>query len=180
MADDGVLQLELGHAPPSREDSDEPNEHQVGEGSQDARMLPASVNQTGTESWTRQNLEDNLATIARWLKPGMSSSDGKANSEAQQPSRHLMVYGDGAGRRETRRALHSPAQSRTAMAKAPSPRASSLMVPSPKTRVPSAARMARTRASTTNNLRARPMLDLAILLIASRVQSSCLMWPHQA
>jgi hypothetical protein len=44
VAEDGVLELELGHAPASGEASDETNEHEVDEGSQSERMLPASVN----------------------------------------------------------------------------------------------------------------------------------------
>jgi hypothetical protein len=40
----GVLELELRHAPTSGQDSDEANEHEVGEGSQGARCyLPASI-----------------------------------------------------------------------------------------------------------------------------------------
>jgi hypothetical protein len=44
VAEDGVLELELGHAPASGEASHATNEHEVDEGSQSERMLPASVN----------------------------------------------------------------------------------------------------------------------------------------
>ncbi len=36
MTEDGVLELELRHAPTSGQDSDEADEHEVGEGSQGA------------------------------------------------------------------------------------------------------------------------------------------------
>jgi hypothetical protein len=52
VAEDGVLQLELRHAPTYGEHSEQANNHEVGEGSQSARMLPAIVNQSGTEFWT--------------------------------------------------------------------------------------------------------------------------------
>ena len=42
-AEDGVLELELGHARPAREHSDPADEHEVDEGSQGSRMLPASA-----------------------------------------------------------------------------------------------------------------------------------------
>jgi hypothetical protein len=44
VAEDGVLELELRHAPTSGEPSDETNEDEVDEGSQGAGMLPTSVN----------------------------------------------------------------------------------------------------------------------------------------
>ncbi len=47
MAEDGVLQLELRLAPAAGKRADETDEHEVNERSQGARMLPASVNQTG-------------------------------------------------------------------------------------------------------------------------------------
>jgi hypothetical protein len=43
VAEDSVLELELGHAPPAAEHSDRADEHEVGEGSQGSRMLPASA-----------------------------------------------------------------------------------------------------------------------------------------
>lgn len=46
VAEDGVLELELGDAATSGERPDEANEDKVEEGSQSARMLPISVNQT--------------------------------------------------------------------------------------------------------------------------------------
>jgi hypothetical protein len=49
VAKGGVLELELRHAPPSGEHCDHADEHEVAEGSQGARMLPTSVNQSGIE-----------------------------------------------------------------------------------------------------------------------------------
>jgi hypothetical protein len=43
VAEHGVLELELGHAPPAGEHSDPANEHEVDEESQGPRMLPASA-----------------------------------------------------------------------------------------------------------------------------------------
>jgi hypothetical protein len=43
VAEDGVLELELGNAPPSGEHADPADEHEVDEGSQGPRMLHASV-----------------------------------------------------------------------------------------------------------------------------------------
>ena len=40
VAEDGVLELELGHAPPSGEHADPADEHEVDEGSQGPRMRP--------------------------------------------------------------------------------------------------------------------------------------------
>lgn len=52
MAKDGVLELELRHAPAPREHSHEADEYKVDERCQDAVMLPTSVNQSGTEFWS--------------------------------------------------------------------------------------------------------------------------------
>jgi hypothetical protein len=43
VAEDGVLEMELGHAPSPGEHSDRAYEHEVDEGSQGSRMLPASA-----------------------------------------------------------------------------------------------------------------------------------------
>ncbi len=43
MAENGVLELELGHAPPTCEHSDHADEHEVDEGSHGPRMLPTSA-----------------------------------------------------------------------------------------------------------------------------------------
>jgi hypothetical protein len=51
VAEDGVLELELGHAPPSGEHADPADEHEVDEGSQGPRMLHASVSRPN-RVWT--------------------------------------------------------------------------------------------------------------------------------
>src|SRR5918994_6101250 len=52
VAEGGVLELELRDAPSVGEHSEQANEHEVGEGSQGARMLPATLNESGTEYWS--------------------------------------------------------------------------------------------------------------------------------
>ena len=52
VAEGGVLKLELRDAPSVGEQSEQANEHEVGEGSQGARMLPATLNESGTEYWS--------------------------------------------------------------------------------------------------------------------------------
>jgi hypothetical protein len=67
VAEDGVLQLELRHAPTS-EHSEQSDSHEVGEGSQSARMLHAIVNQGGTEFWTPQDHLSLLLAVAPWRR----------------------------------------------------------------------------------------------------------------
>lgn len=52
MAEDSVLELELGDTPTSSEHRDEANEDEVKERSQGARMLPTSVNQSRIPFWS--------------------------------------------------------------------------------------------------------------------------------
>jgi hypothetical protein len=56
VAQDGVLELKLGNAPMSGERPDEAKEDEVDEGSQRARMLPISVNQTAESSFGAPHL----------------------------------------------------------------------------------------------------------------------------
>jgi hypothetical protein len=49
MAEDGILQLELGDAPTSGEHRDEGRSRGTIQG---ARIVPTSVNQSGTEFWS--------------------------------------------------------------------------------------------------------------------------------
>ena len=64
VAEDGVLQLELRHVSPAGEHSDKANEHEVDEGSQGARMLPASVNHREPSFGARHPSAHNC--MARW------------------------------------------------------------------------------------------------------------------
>jgi hypothetical protein len=62
VPEDGVLELKLRHPPSSGQHPEEANEHEVGEGSQGARMLPTSVNQSRTEFWSPTGAKRNQTT----------------------------------------------------------------------------------------------------------------------
>ena len=64
LAEGGVLELELRDAPSVGEHSEQANEHEVGEGSQGARMLPATPDESGTEYWSHPRVADTSKTEA--------------------------------------------------------------------------------------------------------------------